>query len=569
MNLLSSLPVVRSATTRAVFLASTGICLGLLLWIEQLRTTGSPRGLAPIFFLLFAGFDYRAATWALLILLGAAIVRHRRSPFERALRWPGEHPVLLAVGSTIFMSLGALVIYRNHPLSMDEYVPVFQSQVFAGGRLSGQFPVPLLDWLVPRDFQTEFLNVSPVTGRVASAYWPSFALLLTPFTWLGIPWACNPLLSALTLIALHRLALHLFEDPVPAGLAVVLTAASPVFFANGISYYSMPAHLLANTVYALLLVRPTARRTLAAGVVGSVALTLHNPLPHLLFLGPWLLWIVVGRRRRLLMWILAGYLPLSLILGVGWVWFSSALMREGLPPHGGATMSSAIARAAHAWFTLPTSSILLARLIGLAKLWLWAVPGIILLAGVGAWRWRHDARCRTLLASGLATLAGYLFVGADQGHGWGFRYFHPAWLVLPLLAAAAAARVPAAPPRPPIDADPHLRTFVVACALLTLVAGVTLRGTQVSAFMAHHLRQLPQYTGAEPHVVMIDVEHSFYAQDLVQNDPFLRGARIRMISRGAAADAAVIRDHFPGYRRVYADAHGEVWSAASSPGRGR
>ena len=30
----------------------------------------------------------------------------------------------------------------------------------------------------------------------------------------------------------------------------------------------------------------------------------------------------------------------------------------------------------------------------------------------------------------------FLFVWADQGHGWGFRYFHSAWLALPLLATA-------------------------------------------------------------------------------------------------------------------------------------
>ena len=39
------------------------------------------------------------------------------------------------------------------------------------------------------------------TGRIVTAYWPSFALVLAPFTWLGIPWACNPLLSAGTVLA--------------------------------------------------------------------------------------------------------------------------------------------------------------------------------------------------------------------------------------------------------------------------------------------------------------------------------------------------------------------------------
>jgi hypothetical protein len=41
----------------------------------------------------------------------------------------------------------------------------------------------------------------------------------------------------------------------------------------------MAAHLLMNVLYALLL-KPSAARALAAGLVGSLAFTLHNPLPH-------------------------------------------------------------------------------------------------------------------------------------------------------------------------------------------------------------------------------------------------------------------------------------------------
>ena len=76
-------------------------------------------------------------------------------------------------------------------------------------------------------------------------------------------------------------------------------------------------------------------------------------------------------------------------------------------------------------------------LIGLAKVWLWAVPGMMLLAVVGAWRWREDTRVLTLAVSALTTIFGFWFVPFDQGHGWGFRYFHSAWMTLPVLAAAA------------------------------------------------------------------------------------------------------------------------------------
>lgn len=138
---------------------------------------------------------------------------------------------------------------------------------------------------------------------------------------------------ALTLLVIHRLALELFDDREAAGFALLLTIASPVILANGISYYSMPAHLLANSAFALLLFRPTPRRAAAAGVVGSLALALHNPVPHMLFAHPG--WSGSATRQggmRLLAALIAGYLPLCAQLGLGWFQFSGHLLREGLGP---------------------------------------------------------------------------------------------------------------------------------------------------------------------------------------------------------------------------------------------
>ncbi len=146
-----------------------------------------------------------------------------------------------------------------------------------------------------------------------------------------IPWACNPLISALTVLAIHRLTFRLLGSVEAAGLSGTAHGRIARFFADGISYYSMQAHLLANTVYVILLIQPTARRAFLAGIVGSIALTLHTPVPHLLFAIPWVIWIV--RRpgnARLLGWLILGYLPLCLLLGAGWfVFFAANLMHRG------------------------------------------------------------------------------------------------------------------------------------------------------------------------------------------------------------------------------------------------
>ena len=152
----------------------------------------------------------------------------------------------------------------------------------------------------------------------------------------------------------------------------------------------------------------------------------------------------------------------------------------------------------------------------------------------------------------------------DQGHGWGYRYFHSAWMTLPLLATAALFR-PAQSPgetdsRAPLFEDSETKNFVAACILLTLVFGVGFRAWQMQDFMARDLSQVPQYMGTEKRIVMIDGRFSFYGADLVQNDPWLRGSEIRMYSHGVAADEQMMAQYYPELQRVYADRFGTVWS---------
>ena len=232
--MLSRSPVVPSAGPRTLFLVGAIVTAGILLWTHQLRQSGDMHGLATIFFMLFADNDFPGTVCALLILVGA-LFGSRYLPARPFVRWAGDQPLVIAIITASLLALGTLFIYHNHPLAMDEYAAYFQSRVFAAGQLHGGFPAPQLDWLIPRRFQDYFLNVSRTTGSVAEAYWPGFALLLTPFTWAGVPWLCNPVISALTLLVIHRLALEIFDDREAAGFALLLTIASPVIFANGIS----------------------------------------------------------------------------------------------------------------------------------------------------------------------------------------------------------------------------------------------------------------------------------------------------------------------------------------------
>src|SRR2546430_16878042 len=99
---------------------------------------------------------------------------------------------------------------------MDEYAPFCDARMFARGRLHAQVPPELIPRLVP-PFRW-FIEASP-SGAMVSAYWPGFALLLTPFVWVGCPWLLNPLLGGAALVLVWPVARVLLTGRAAAGVA--------------------------------------------------------------------------------------------------------------------------------------------------------------------------------------------------------------------------------------------------------------------------------------------------------------------------------------------------------------
>ena len=509
-----------------------------------------------IFQLLVFIHDYYAAPLFALVLL-VALVPAFQSAGVAVAEWCSRHVVAVAALTTLTLALGSHAVYHAHPLTMDEFAPVFQSAVFAEGSLTGQFPPDLVPWLIAKHYLNMFFKAD-AGGHVVSSYWPGQALLLTPFTALGASWLLNPLLGGATVLVMHKLARELLGKAEWAGLVVLLTLASPAVTINAISYYSMPAHLLANAIFALLLLRPSAPRACLAGAIGSIALVLHNPLPHLLFSLPWIVWLALGENRlRLLAALAAGYLPISLLLGFGWAWYYRSIGS----PVTALEVAAQTGPASMAWIflsnvlALPSHDMLVNRFWALGKLWLWSTPAMIALALVGFLRVRGRAVWRVLAGCALLTLSVYLFVPFDQGHGWGFRYFHATWLVLPLFAVAALQTGL----EPKQLAPSRLHRYLAACALLSLVLMTSLRAFQVEDFISRHLAQAPIAPHGEMRVTIIEPLAGFYSVDLVQNDPFLRGHRLMLVTRGPSRDEVMMSKRFPQYTLLYRDHRGSVW----------
>jgi hypothetical protein len=152
----------------------------------------------------------------------------------------------------------------------------------------------------------------------------------------------------------------------------------------------------------------------------------------------------------------------------------------------------------------------------------------------------------------LLVFAAYFLVTFDQGHGWGYRYFHPAWGALPLLGAGALVH-PAV--------QPAVRRFLAASAAASLLACTALRFAQVRTFIDAQLAQIPatDSSGSKLEVVMVRIGRGYYTIDLVQNDPFLDGGRWMLFSSGETDEERFMAQAFPGARMVRSNATASVW----------
>jgi hypothetical protein len=540
-----------------------GVLAGLLSLVFVLQYTGYP--FEPyrlqIFTYLLRTQDVAGAALVIFIAVAAAIPALSR-PALGLVGSIARNPWPTAIVTFLFLCAAQLCVAKDFALAGDEHLMLMQSKAFAAGRLAAQFPPDLVTWVVPWVYVDRWLFASLGSGIVVPNYWPGYALILAPFDLLGIPWACNALLASGSVLLIGKLASRLTGTPEAAGWAMLLAIASPTFPGMAISYFSMTAHLLLNLAYVWLLLDRTPRKLVLAGSVGSLALILSNPVPHLLFALPWVAWIAWRDGRRSLLALAAGYAPLVLCGGLGWwLWMREIQGRPWFAPYlGDGDPWHRLGNYLWSWqrqfshvFVEPGESTLAKRLGEQVKLWLWTVPGLPALALAGWHMARKQIAVSLLGLSLVATALGYLVVWFDQGYGWGVRYLHPAFGALPVLGAAAVVLMRDEAARN------ALRSYAASAALLSLVLATGLRGTQVASFMEEQLSRRPPFEKDLRQLVFVTLNYDYYTQDFVQNDPFLRKPVIFLLSRGRQNDEALLRSRFPGARHVLDAPYGHVW----------
>jgi hypothetical protein len=443
--------------------------------------------------------------WAVVT---AVVVRGGRSSDGRALIERLSSPSAGAVAAVAAAAFAVALatwygVHHSVLLTMDEFTSDFQARILARGQLEAQLPAawqPHMDAMAP-----VFTAYQGLGGGWLSQYLPGYALMRTPFLMAGLDAALNPLLTALSVVLLVAIARRLWPDEgMRPWLALAFFVTSSELLMTSGTGYSMPAHLALNLLWVWLYQRGDGRSWWFALAFGVLALGLHNPIPHALFVAPFLIRLLRERRWDRLV-------PAVLVYAVGSaLWL--AWLRMANPwarPNGAGLLTM---------FAWPNMLAVWLQSVNLSLLFTWHAPLFGALAFIGIVQARRlDPVLRDLASGVLLTLAFYFFFPLTQGHGWGYRYAYQVLGSLALLAAAGAPTLLSA-----VGAR-RAQLLLAASFVLALGVQVPLRFRQSERFIRPYAAAYRHLSSRQADVVLVHGDSIWYGRDLIRNDPFLEG----------------------------------------------
>ena len=552
-------------SARRILLGLGGVALGgiAIAWWLSGTFSGLPdrRTAYSVFFVIFGRGEPMGLAIVILFSFGSALLFFGKREFfaswlgrlresltsanipsahmtAKALASAGEAvPLIIACLVFAVASLGTHFVCHDYSLSSDEFMTDFQAEIFLHGKVTAEVPP---QWLsAVRVIKPIYVDYLPVTHSWKGAYLPVYAGLRALFQAVNLQFFLNPFLAAITVLALYGTARNIWPNERQyAFLASLLLAAAPQFLLMSMTAYAMPAHLALNTLWLWLYTRPDLRRFYLAPFVGVLAIGLHQPIVHALFVAPFLIRLVLERRWRAVI-----SFGLTYSLGSA-VWYTWRL--HYLPPSAGAAGSI---------FRLFNPKMIVIQPMDLLLIIGWSCLATPLLAVLGFRRIfrrlnvtapvgaslrgardphlslleqnlpsrgpeigihsKHRAILRDSALSCLLTFGFYYFFFADQGHGWGYRYFHGTLSCLILVAVNGwEVLVETAGAR-------RARSFLLAGVAVSLLAAFPLRCYQAETFIRPFARASEAIHSMNAEVVGIDPRFAWYSNDLIRNDPFL------------------------------------------------
>lgn len=425
---------------------------------------------------------------------------------------------LLAMASAFALRF---LVHKNYNVTLDEFMPVFQAEIFRGGNLMASLTEQA--FAVHKLLQPSFTYVDEEHRLWAQHYRPVHAALLSIFPEGYEAAISHSLLTGLSVLAMASIARRVFPDrPGAPLLAVCLLIASPQVLLTAASGFAFTTHLAFNTVWLALFLRGSWAAHIAAAGLGFLALGIHQVHVHAIYVLPFgiaLLAGFFGNRLKTIPYV-AAYgigVPFWIVWPEVATWIqtgdSNALPRT---LHEVEYISNYLNWSqTHGQADRQFSLILLA-----ANIWrfaLWISPAIVLLASFALVSRRPLGKVP--LIAGLGILF-YIFLAhlmmPNQMYTIGSRYYHPFLGSLVVVALAAYYGL----------AESRVRHFVIALLLGGAVFLLPARAMQVYqkvAPLAAIQAQLDSIT-ADNIIIRMETNPAVYV--FVRNDPYLQDGPI-------------------------------------------
>ncbi|HEY2714352.1 MAG TPA: hypothetical protein VGI60_17715 [Chthoniobacterales bacterium] len=500
-----------AATPRRILWSIGGIALlgaGFAFWLGgTFAGQPDPRTGYNAFYVLFA----RDEVWGLgllaLFCFAGAMWFFREKRIEPSEISAGKHNHLfvacIAAGVFAIAALGTEFVCHNYALSADEFMTNFQAQIFLRGEVTAEVPAKWLPAL--RVIKPTYVDYLPAKHAWKATYLPVYAAMRALFQSVYLQSFLNPFLAALTVLVLYATARNIWpNERQNALLAVFLLTGSAQFLVMAMTEYSMPAHLALNTIWLWLYSQPDRRRFYLAPVVGLLAIGLHQPIVHALFVAPFLLRLVWQRRWR-------PVVIFGIIYSLGCTFWCAWRLHYATP--AGQDIGTFLHFINFKMIAIQPMDLLL--VLG------WSCLATPLLFVLGLRRiFRERPILQDAAFSCLLTFGFYYFFYLDQGHGWGYRYFHGTLSCLVLVAVAGWESLGEK------VGSRRARNFLGLGVAISLLFALPLRCYEVETFVRPFARASHMIHSCDAQVVGLNPLDGWYSADLIRNDPFLEDTPI-------------------------------------------
>ena len=400
--------------------------------------------------------------------------------------------------------VGTYCVFHGYSVCVDEFMSDYQAEIFASGNISARIDPAWRDLAIPLTPTFAVFNAERNTW--ISTYLPVYSAIRAIFLILGIRSLTNAALAGLSILALAGITKKLWpqEESFPL-IACLLLATSAQFLLMSMTAFAMPAHLCMNLVWLWFYTRNDRWSCLATPWIGVLAMGLHNPVVHGLFVLPFLIRIVRAKQ-----WPRTLYFGCVYTLGCSaWLTWMLYVSNGVLSAGGEPTLSSV--------FVLPGLAQVLIQIMNLSLMVSWQSYALVFLVLVAFTTRREKTPFeQDLIWSCLITFLFYTFFRTSQTNGWGYRYAYSILGNMALLSVLGWQELK-------LQVGANRSSIILGVSLaIALLVQLPVRCLQAERFVRPHYESFQYIVSLSTSFVLVNAKTIWPAADLMRNDPFLR-----------------------------------------------